>query len=73
MLEEGLASSILDAARQPLALALEIVELRAYAQAKVMVEEAKSQDDLPDHPMVAMVWEVTADLVQAERERRYPA
>ncbi len=61
---------------QPLDLCLTIMELRSYAQAKALVEQAQGsdgEDNLPDHPMIDTVWAVLADKARdrvAQRERR---
>ena len=70
MLEEGLAGSINDALDQPFDLALTIMEMRAYAQVKALVENAKSDDDLPDIPMVQTAKDMIGRAAQAEIERR---
>jgi hypothetical protein len=62
-LEEGLASSLLDAARQPLPTCLRILELREYRTVKAAVEDPNvDEEGLPDSPLV--------DLVFAFRERQ---
>ena len=70
ILEEGLASSLNDALDQPLAPVLEIMEYRAYAQAKRAVEAAKDQSALPDHPLISLVWEFKEQEARAEMARR---
>ncbi len=43
-------------------LALEIIELRAYARAKEQLDNAKKSTDVPKTPMIEKVWEVQAEL-----------
>ena len=47
---------------QPLYLALEIIELRAYARAKQALDNAQSLDQAPTGPMADLVWDVMAEL-----------
>ncbi len=61
---------------QPIDLCLHIIELRSYAQAKTAVENAQGsdgEDNLPDHPMIDLVWQVLAEQAKeraAAREQR---
>jgi len=36
----------------PSNMALEIIELRAYARAKELIDTTEKQDDLPNNPMI---------------------
>lgn len=64
--EEGLAMNLADAARQPIELALRVMELRAYARAKDMVDRSENAGDLPtDSPMVNLVLDNQADIFAA--------
>lgn len=60
MLEEGLAQNILDALEQPLDLALEIMEERAFAQAKHALDLAKDSSEV-NHPMVDTVFKIVRE------------
>jgi len=51
----------------PLNMALEIMELRAYARAKEVLDNAKSKNDVPSSPMVDMVMEIQAELAKRKR------
>jgi len=55
---------------EPLELALRIIEARHYVRAKRLIDDAKSQDDVPDHPMINMVWEIQHDIAREIRARR---
>lgn len=44
-----------------------IVEFRAFAQAKAVVERAKKKSDIPDTAMCHLVQEIEFDLVERER------
>lgn len=66
--EEHLASSLLDAMEQPLALALRVVEYRSYERAKAMVDNTKKAENLPDHPMIDLVQEVEHLRAVAKRD-----
>lgn len=52
----------------PTRLALDIMELRAYARAKEAVKNAKSKADIPDSLMVQKVFEVEAELLTRRKE-----
>lgn len=54
--EEQLARSLLDAARQPMGVALRVLELRSYARAKEQVEAAEDDSQLPSGPMAEAVF-----------------
>jgi hypothetical protein len=51
----------------PAGMAIEILELRAYARAKESLDNAKSKNDVPDSPMIDMVMEIQADLAKRKR------
>lgn len=52
-----MASSILDVMRQPFETATAILDLRHYARAKKMFDDADKKEDLPDSPYIDLVWE----------------
>jgi len=61
--EEGLATSVLDAAEQPIPTCRRILELREYRAVKAAVESPNvDEEGLPDSPLV--------DVVFACRERQ---
>ena len=51
----------------PAGLALDIIELRAYARAKDALDNAKSKNDIPGSPMVDTVMEIQAELARRRR------
>ena len=51
----------------PSGMAIEILELRAYARAKETLDNAKSKNDVPGSPMVDMVMEIQAELAKRKR------
>lgn len=55
---------------QPYALALEVLELRAYARAKEALDRAKSEADVPTSPAVEWVWKVQNELFKRKRAAR---
>ena len=59
-----------EAMHEPLELAMDIMELRAYAKMKDVVDRAEKQTDLPDHPMIDMVSEIYGDIAQEIRAKR---
>lgn len=51
-----------------MALALEIIEYRAYAAAKELIERPETKaEHLPNHPMIDEVWEIQAELIREIR------
>lgn len=56
-------------AETPWRLLSDILELRAYARAKELLEQARSEGDVPRTPAVEMVWEVQAELLRRRRQR----
>ena len=53
LLEEGLATSVLDAAQQPIPTCLRIIELREYRAVKNVLETPElAEEDVPDSPLV---------------------
>lgn len=57
------------AVEQPIALALDIMELRAYARAKAELEAAKDESDVAVTPSIEMVWRVQHELLRRRRAR----
>lgn len=51
----------------PSQIALDIMELRAYARAKECLDNAKDPKDVPDHPMIDRVFEIQAELLKRRR------
>ncbi len=51
----------------PSGMAIEILELRAYARAKEALDNAKSKNDVAGSPMVDLVMEVQEELVKRKR------
>ena len=58
----------LEAAQQPLELTLAVMELRAYAGAKRLVEDPQTKsEDIPESPMVDAVWATVAAIAEERR------
>lgn len=51
----------------PAGLALDVMELRAYARAKEALDSAKKAGDEPTGPMADMVWEVMSELLKRRK------
>lgn len=51
----------------PTQLALDILELRAYARAKAALEQAERPEDVPRTRMVEEVWGVLHELLRRKR------
>ena len=49
---------------------LDIISMRAYAQAKAILESAKSKADVPSSPMVDLVWAILADKAAEAQAKR---
>ena len=56
--EEGLAHSFNDALEQPYQACLDVLELRAFARAKQMVDGTDDESKLPDSPMIDLVFKL---------------
>ena len=46
---------------------LDIIELRAYARAKDTLKHAKRPEDIPQDPMIDMVFEIEHELLSRRR------
>ena len=66
-MEEGLASSLLDALEQPYELTLTILDMRAYARTKDAVDNAQKQDDVPDSPYTELVGQFYKEAIDKAR------
>ena len=59
---------------EPLEVCLLIMESRAYAKAKQIVEQTEKAEDLPDDPMVDLVQEIqfalAREAIEARRARK---
>lgn len=51
-------------------LVMDIIQSRAYAATKTLVDRAKTKDDWPDGPMVKWIWIVQHELLRRKSERR---
>ena len=54
----------LEALEQPLELTLDIIGLRAYSEAKQMIDTTEDKANLPQSPMIEMVWAILEDKSQ---------
>jgi hypothetical protein len=52
----------------PAQLALDIMELRAYARAWEILKHAKDEKDIPNSPMIDRVFEVQFELLKRRKE-----
>ena len=60
----------LEALEQPHAMVLDILDLRGFARHKDIMDNAKSQEDVPDSPYTELVWQFYKEQVdQAKVER----
>ena len=53
---------------EPRGMALDILELRAYARTKEQMDHAKEQTDMPSGPMAEWVWKIQAELHRRRKE-----
>lgn len=51
----------------PWGMVADIISCRAYARAKNVVDNAQSEQDVPDDPMVDMVFRIQADIVREKK------
>lgn len=49
-------------------MALDIIELRAYARTKQQIDDARKQEDMPSGPLADLVWQVQHEIVRRRRE-----
>jgi len=54
----------------PRGLALDIMELRAYARAKDALDNAKKEEDIPKTAMVEVVWQVQHEIMKRKKRKR---
>ena len=47
---------------------LDIIELRAYARAKDTLKHAKRPEDIPNDPMIDIVFEVETEIARGRKE-----
>lgn len=55
--------------RSPVGFLDEILEARAFTQAKSLVDRARDDKDLPDHPMIQLVKDVMQEAALADMAR----
>lgn len=56
--------------RAPVGLLEQIIEMRAFAAAKSIVDQARDRKDIPRTPMCQLVQRIEFERVQAEREAK---
>lgn len=55
---------------QPFDVALTIMGLRSYAEAKRVVDNAKKESDLPNHPMIEQVMDIQTEIILEKRNAK---
>ena len=60
-----------EAINEPLLLCLRIIEQRAYARAKDIVDHTEKASDLPNNAMVEMVQDIEFDIAQEARDAKH--
>jgi hypothetical protein len=58
------------AIHEPLQLALDVMDLRAYAKAKHLYEHTKDAKDIPDAPIMDWVYRISYERKQAKNRQR---
>ena len=53
----------------PAQLSLDIIELRAYAKAKEVLDNAKDSKDVPDHPLIDQVFLIQHELMKRRGDK----
>ena len=71
--EEGLASSLVEAWEQPAALVLEILDLRAFARAKDVLDTAEDESKLRSTPALELVKAIEGEVLKRELARKRAA
>ncbi|MDD5502587.1 MAG: hypothetical protein PHH26_03885 [Candidatus Thermoplasmatota archaeon] len=51
----------------PKQMALDILELRAYARAKEILDNAKRSEDVPDNPMIDRVFLIQHEILERKK------
>ena len=51
----------------PSQMAFDIIELRSYARAKEILDNAKDSREIPDSPAIDRVWEVQHELLGRQK------
>ena len=51
-------------------MAFDIIELRAYARAKHILDNAKSEKDVPVSGIIDQVWDIQAEIFKRKRQAR---
>jgi hypothetical protein len=59
-----------EALNEPLQLALDVMDLRAYAKAKQIYETTKDAKDIPDSPIIDWVYRVSYERKQQRNRQR---
>ncbi len=54
----------------PWPLVLDIMELRAYRDAKQALDNAKDKEQLPNSPMVDEVWKIQLEIARRVKSKR---
>ena len=54
----------------PWGLVWDIMELRSYARAKELVDNAKREDDLPQSPWCDLVLDIQAQIIKEKRQKK---
>jgi hypothetical protein len=62
------SAAVRELMNDPAQMALDIIEFRAYARAKEALDNAKKPEDVPDSPMIEMVWLVQEEMLKRRKE-----
>ncbi len=52
----------------PSQMVFDIMELRSYARAKEILDNAKKEEDIPNSPAIDQVWMVQEELARRQKE-----
>ena len=51
----------------PVGIITDILELRGYANAKSTIDHSQREEDIPDSPLVDMVFKIQAELIKERK------
>ena len=51
-------------------LVFDCIEVRSYQRAKELLDNAKSDKDIPDNPMIDTVFEIQHELIKRKRGKK---
>lgn len=53
----------------PTGMIKDILELREYSRAKQIIDNAQKEEDIPNNPVIDMVFEIEATLIKERKKK----